>query len=83
MRGLLAPLSPHEEIALRKIGFTSGEPLEPERVRRLLQLELIDWDGLRWVLTEPGRRRCDSLVSDSDAGSVEARLATAFGRMST
>jgi hypothetical protein len=27
MRGLLAPLSPHEEIALRKVGVGDPEPL--------------------------------------------------------
>lgn len=64
MRGLLAPLSPHEEIALRKVGFGDREPLAPEHVRRLLQLDLIEWNGWRWSLTETGRRRYDAMVVD-------------------
>ena len=63
MRGILAPLSTHEEAALRKIGFGSDNPLEPRHVRRLLQLELIAWDGGRWTLTELGRGRYDSLAN--------------------
>jgi hypothetical protein len=62
MRGMLAQLSPHEETTLRKIGFGSGDPLEAQHVHRLLQLELIEWNGSRWTLTELGRRRYDSLV---------------------
>ena len=64
MRGLLAPLSTHEETTLRKIGFGSADPLDPAHVRRLLQLELIEWTGHRWRLTAVGRRRYESLVSD-------------------
>jgi hypothetical protein len=46
MMGMLAPLNSHQEEALRNIGIGSAEPLDPVHVRRLLQLELIDW-GLR------------------------------------
>jgi hypothetical protein len=59
VRGMLAPLSPHEEAALRKIGFDRGDPLEEEHVRRLQQLGLIEWNGCRWQLTAMGRRRYD------------------------
>ena len=68
MRGLLAPLSPHEEAALRKIGFGGDDPLEPSRLRRLLQLELIEWDGASWRLTAVGRRRYDGLVVQQRQG---------------
>jgi hypothetical protein len=64
MRGMLAPLSTHEEATLRKIGFGNSELLEPAHVRRLLQLELIEWAGHRWRLTAVGRRRYESLVTD-------------------
>lgn len=64
MRGMLAPLSPHEATALAKIGFGGGGPLDPEHIRRLLQLELIEWNGWRWALTETGRKRYDSMVCD-------------------
>jgi hypothetical protein len=72
MRGLLAPLSTHEEAALRKIGFGSDNPLEPRHVRRLLQLELIAWDGGRWSLTELGRRRYDSFADARALGPLDA-----------
>lgn len=62
MRGLLAPLSPHEEITLRKVGFGEREPLAAEHIRRLLQLDLIEWNDWRWSLTETGRRRYDAIV---------------------
>ena len=64
MRGMLAPLSTHEEATLRKVGFCSSELLEPAHVRRLLQLELIEWAGHRWRLTIVGRQRYESLVID-------------------
>jgi hypothetical protein len=68
MRGMLAPLSTHEEAALRKIGFRSNDPLEPSHVRRLLHLELIAWHGGRWRVTELGRRRFDSLANPASMG---------------
>lgn len=64
MRSMLAPLSPHEEAALRKIGFGTSDPLEPEHVRRLLQLELVEWSGNGWRLTPVGRQRYEGLVVD-------------------
>ena len=64
MRSLLAPLSTHEETTLRKIGFGSADLFDPAHVRRLLQLELIEWAGHRWRLTAVGRRRYESLVTD-------------------
>jgi hypothetical protein len=69
MRGMLAPLSPHEEAALRKIGLGRDSPLQPDHVRRLLLLELIDWNGWRWSLTETGRSRYDTLVC-ADTGKA-------------
>lgn len=73
MRGMLAQLSPHEENALRKIGVGGREPLDPAHVRRLAQLELVEWDGRCWRLTEVGNRRYDSLMhpmepTDASAG---------------
>jgi hypothetical protein len=62
MRGMRAALSTHEEAALRKIGFGSSDELEP--VRRLLQLELIEWIGHRLRLTAVGRQRYEILVVD-------------------
>ena len=64
MKEMLAPPNPHEEAALRKIGLVSSDRLEPEHVRRLLQLELIEWSGQGWRLTLVGRQRYDSLFID-------------------
>lgn len=64
MRGLDALLSRHEEAALRKIGFGLIDALEPEHVRRLLQLELIELNCGRWHLTTLGRQRYETLVVD-------------------
>ena len=65
MRGMLAPLSTHEETALRKIGFGSSDWFEPAHVRRLLQLELIEWADRRWRLTVVGRQRYETHVIDA------------------
>jgi hypothetical protein len=64
MRGMLVPLSPNEEKALRRIGFGTEGELDAAHVRRLLRLDLIEWDGRRWRLTMPGRHRHDILVAD-------------------
>ena len=72
MRGLLAPLSPHEETALRKVGVGDREPLASEHIRRLLQLDLIEWNGRRWALTEAGQRRHGVVVSEEAANPKEA-----------
>jgi len=62
MRGMLAPLNRHEEAALRKIGLGIKETIEPIHLRRLQQLELVQWDGHSWQLTGVGRQRYESLV---------------------
>ena len=64
MRGMLAPLSTHEEATLRRIGFGGADPFEPAHLRRLLQLDLIEWTGHRWRLTIIGQQRYESLVID-------------------
>jgi hypothetical protein len=70
MRGMLAPLSTHEEAALRKIGFGNSDPLAPAHLRRLLHLELVEWAGHTWRLTHVGRRRYESLVVEVVRPSV-------------
>ena len=64
MRGMIAPLSLNEETTLRRVGFGTEGDLDPRHVRRLLQLELIEWNGWTWRLTSLGRRRYDSVVFD-------------------
>jgi hypothetical protein len=61
MRGLRAPLSPNEEGTLRRIALGSGQPPPLGHLRRLQQLELVEWAGGTWRLTELGRRRHDGL----------------------
>jgi len=83
MRGILAPLSPHEEITLRRVALGFGRPdhLPLQHVQRLQQLALVqDVDGtLR--LTELGLQRYASLERpvkwDDDASAEEvSRLLT-------
>ena len=64
MRGLEALLGRHEEAALRKIRFGLIDALKPEHVRRLLQLELVEWHCGSWHLTTLGRQRYETLVVD-------------------
>lgn len=66
MRSLLAPLSPNEENTLRRVGFGTEGHLDASHLRRLLQLELIEWSGWNWQLTAVGRLRYDGLVSGDD-----------------
>lgn len=70
MKGLLAPLSTHEEAALRKIGFGAEDPLEPSHLSRLRQLELVEWSGSAWRLTPLGHRRCAILAVDSKGAAA-------------
>ena len=61
-RGLLAQLSAHEEIVLRRIALCSGERLDEAHLRRLQHLVLIERHGGAWRLTPLGRQRYDSLA---------------------
>jgi hypothetical protein len=64
VRGLLAPLSPNEETALRRVAFGTEGELEPLHLRRLVQLELVEWSGGTWRLTALGQRRHDALAAE-------------------
>ncbi len=59
MRGLLAQLSPHAEITLRRValGFGARERLSARHVERLEQLGLIEEAGGVLRLTEVGLQR--------------------------
>ena len=63
MRGILAPLSPHEEITLRRValGFGGRDRLPEQHVRRLEQLALIEEADGTLRLTELGLQRYASL----------------------
>jgi hypothetical protein len=70
MKGMLAPLSPHEETALRKIAGGGDESLDPAHARRLHQLGLVENDGGAWRLTALGARRHDLLMTAADASAA-------------
>jgi hypothetical protein len=72
MRGMLAPLSPHEEATLLRIGFGTEAALDAWHLRRLLQLDLIEWNGVRWALTTQGRGRYDGIVVSNSAARPAA-----------
>ena len=83
MRGILAPLSPNEEITLRRIalGFGARDRLTPRHVQRLLQLALIAEANGELRLTELGLQRYASLERPakwtSETGSQDiSRLLT-------
>ena len=63
-RGMLAPLSPNEELALRRIAHGSAD-VPNTYCQRLVVLALIEQDvsGLR--LTELGRKRLAGLTEGS------------------
>jgi hypothetical protein len=63
MRGILAPLSPHEEITLRRValGFGRRDHLPSQHTRRLEQLALIEEADGALRLTELGLQRYASL----------------------
>ena len=83
MRGILAPLSPHEEITLRRValGFGRREHLPEQHIRRLEQLALVEEANGALRLTELGLQRYGSLQRpvkwDSDTAAEEvSRLLT-------
>lgn len=63
LRGQAAPLSPNEEITLRRIalGVVPPEELPSGSVRRLKALRLVEMIGEKLVLTPVGRNRYESL----------------------
>jgi hypothetical protein len=72
MRGMLAPLSPNEETTLRRVAIGTEGELDPIHVRRLLQLELIEWDGWTWRLTSVGLARCNAIALAAREGPHRA-----------
>ncbi len=62
VRGLLAPLSPNEEITLRRIAVGTESALPSGTVRRLERLELIEpGQPNGWKLTALGQQRYAAL----------------------
>jgi hypothetical protein len=59
-RGLLAPLSPNEQTALRRVanGITKPKHLRSSSVERLKRLALVEESDGRIRLTTLGQQRC-------------------------
>jgi hypothetical protein len=64
-RGLLAPLSPNELTALRRVanGITKPKHLRSSSVERLKRLALVEESDGRIRLTALGHQRCSTEVS--------------------
>lgn len=83
MRGILAPLSPHEEITLRRValGFGWQDHLPSQHIQRLQQLGLVEQADGSFRLTELGLQRYAKLERpvkwDSDTAAEDvSRLLT-------
>ena len=70
-RGLIAPLSPNEEVTLRRVAYGGvvAKTLQPSHLTRLKRLALIEHRDGTLRITAMGQRRL--------AGSPVARLDTA------
>ena len=71
-RGLVAPLSPHEEVTLRRIalGISKAKHLPPRDVAHLLHVHLVEENDSRLTLTHIGDQRYRSLPRG--AGMMDA-----------
>jgi hypothetical protein len=80
-RSLVAPLSPNEEVTLRRVayGIAKSDDLHPSHLMRLKRLALIeDRDGALFVTQTGQRRLTNSPVARLDKAPVamDASLAT-------
>jgi len=72
-RGLVAPLSPNEEVTLRRVayGIAKSDDLRPSHLVRLKRLALIeDRDGALFVTTAGRRRLTNSPVARLDKAPI-------------
>lgn len=76
-RSLDAPLSPHEEVALRRVALGMGprDVLSTRAATRLMSLDLIEVSGAGVRLTPIGRQRYSALpgVAAREAGAGHER----------
>jgi hypothetical protein len=74
-RGALAPLSPNEEVTLRRIaiGIATVSELRSRDVTRLIRLLLVEQREGRFVLTDQGHARYRSLPKASDMNATDLR----------
>jgi hypothetical protein len=66
-RGLLAPLSPHEEVTLRRVALGIALPadLPAKDIERLKALILVEEHGIGLRLTSVGKKRYLALPNSS------------------
>ena len=74
-RSALAPLSPNEEVTLRRIaiGIATASELRSRDVTRLIRLLLVEQRDGRIVLTDQGRARHRSLPKASAIDATDFR----------
>ena len=68
-RGLHAPLSPNEELTLRRLyyGLLMPRQIPADHLRRFKSLALVEESGSRVQLTVLGRQRLEPLIRPSRA----------------
>lgn len=71
-RGLLAPLSPNEEMALRRISLGSAE-IADSHLQRLASLALIEHGSSGPCLTELGKQRLAGLGHEPPSETDSSR----------
>jgi hypothetical protein len=84
MRGVLAQLSPNEEVALRRVALGFSHGVASDHIRRLNDLHLIEEDKTSWRLTALGQQRFASLprpaqlASDGTLDAIAAMLSKKY-----
>jgi hypothetical protein len=76
-RGLLAPLSPNEQTALRRVanGISKIKHLRATSLQRLKHLALVEERDGRIRLTALGERRCKEMDAEGTAaGTIRERV---------
>jgi hypothetical protein len=71
-RGLIAPLSPHEEVTLRRIalGISKANDLPAHDVAHLIRLRLVEEREAQLTLTGIGRQRYQALPKAAGAAGI-------------
>jgi hypothetical protein len=81
-RNLKAPISPHEEVTLRRIalGISKANLLPARDVAYLIHLRLVDEKEGRLRLTVLGRERYQGLPNDAAMSDVKDEVAAVLRR---
>jgi hypothetical protein len=81
-RGLKPPLSPHEEVALRRIalGISNPKHLSARDVNHLIRLGLVDENERRLKLSDLGRERYQGLPNATAMSRIKDDAADVLRR---